>query len=119
MDEEVRDVAWYRVAELGELSDESVIAVQAGGVELAVYKVAGVVYATSNLCTHDVARLSEGYIDGDCIECPLHQALFHIPTGEARSAPATRPLQTYETKVEGGGITVSIPDASDMARGDG
>jgi len=58
------------------------------------------------MCTHEEASLADGFIEGDCIECPLHQALFHIPSGEVRAAPATRPLRVYPIKLDGADILV-------------
>jgi nitrite reductase/ring-hydroxylating ferredoxin subunit len=54
--------------------------------------------------------MSDGYVDGDCIECPIHQALFHIPTGDVRSGPATEPLKTYPVKIEHDQVLVELTD---------
>lgn len=101
-------MAWRVAAKLDELSEDEPLGVVIDGQPLALYKIGGGVYATHNICTHEHALLSDGYIEGDCIECPLHQARFHIPTGEVRAAPATEPIKTYPTKVENGQILVDI-----------
>ena len=36
----------------------------------------------------------------DQIMCPLHGALFDIRTGENKTLPAVRPIDTYEVKVD-------------------
>lgn len=84
--------------------------VNVNGHRVALYRIAGTVYATNDVCTHEFALLSEGYLDGDCIECPLHQALFHIPTGEARSPPASEPISTYPAKEEADRVLVHLPE---------
>ncbi|TGP23413.1 non-heme iron oxygenase ferredoxin subunit [Mesorhizobium sp. M1D.F.Ca.ET.184.01.1.1] len=66
------------------------------------------IYATAGVCTHAHAFLSEGYIDGQTIECPLHQGLFHIPTGTPLSPPVTERLKTYETKVADGYVHILV-----------
>jgi len=101
-------MAWRAAAKLDELGEEEPLGVVIEGQPLALFKIGGRVYATHNVCTHEHAILSDGYVDGDCIECPLHQARFHIPTGEVRAAPATEPIKTYATKVENGQIFVDI-----------
>lgn len=101
-------MAWQVAAKLDELGEDEVLGVVVEGQPLALYKIGGRVYATHNICTHEHALLSDGYIEGDCIECPLHQARFHIPTGEVRAAPATEPIKTYAVKVEDGQILVDI-----------
>ena len=84
--------------------------VNVNGHRVALYRIEGTVYATNDVCTHEFALLSDGYLDGDCIECPLHQALFHIPTGEARSPPASEPIPTYPAKEEADRVLVHLPD---------
>ncbi|MGH2509362.1 MAG: non-heme iron oxygenase ferredoxin subunit [Ktedonobacteraceae bacterium] len=103
-------MAWYVAARSSDLEEGGVLGSKVKESRIALYRIQGTVYATSNICSHDFALLSDGYLDGDCIECPLHQALFHIPTGEVRSAPATDPIMTYAAKEEGESIFVEMPD---------
>tara|TARA_R110000787_G_scaffold235621_10_gene342400 strand:- start:362 stop:673 length:312 start_codon:yes stop_codon:yes gene_type:complete len=62
---------------------------------LAVFNVDGDYYATSNICTHNVAMLTDGYFEEETVECPLHGGCFNVKTGEATSFPCEKPLQTY------------------------
>lgn len=104
---------WHRAAVLSEIEDDDVVGVvvgEHGEHEVAIYKLGGKCYATSDRCTHQDVRLSDGLVIDDCIECPLHQGRFHIPSGRARSAPVSVHLQTYPTKVEGGVVFVQIDD---------
>jgi nitrite reductase/ring-hydroxylating ferredoxin subunit len=103
-------VAWHVAARSSDLKEAEVLGVNVNRLPIALYRIEGTVYATSNICTHEFALLSDGYLDGDCIECPLHQALFHVPTGEVRCEPAEEPIQTYTTKDEGDTIHVLLPD---------
>lgn len=103
-------MAWHVAARSSDLEDGSVLGKEINGVRVALYRIEGTVYATSDICTHEVAQLSEGYLDGDCIECPLHQALFHVPTGEVRSAPASEPISTYPAKEEADHVLVDLPE---------
>lgn len=104
-------MTWHFAAKLNEVALGAVRGVVIAGQECAIYNIDGRIYATSDICSHAFAFLSEGELDGDCIECPLHQALFHVPTGEARSAPASAPVATYDVKVEGDAIYLDLPDA--------
>lgn len=97
-------------ARSSDLENGSVLGVEVNGIKVALYRIEGTVYATSGVCTHEVALLSDGYLDGDCIECPLHQALFHVPTGEVRSPPANTPLSTYPAKEEADRVLVELPE---------
>jgi nitrite reductase/ring-hydroxylating ferredoxin subunit len=103
-------VAWHVAARSSDLKEAEVLGVNVNRLPIALYRIEGTVYATSNICTHEFALLSDGYMDGDCIECPLHQALFHVPTGEVRCEPAEEGIETYTTKEEGDSIHVFLPD---------
>lgn len=101
-------MTWHKVATTDDVGEGQVISTAAAEVPIALYRIEGTVYATSEICTHAFARLSEGYLDGDCIECPIHQALFHVPSGEVRAPPATEPLRTYRVRIEGDSVFVDV-----------
>jgi nitrite reductase/ring-hydroxylating ferredoxin subunit len=103
-------VAWHVAARSSVLEEGKALGVKVKEFNVVLYRIEGAVYATSDVCTHMFALLSEGYLDGDCVECPLHQALFHIPTGEVRSPPATEPISTYPAKEEADSILVHLPE---------
>lgn len=101
---------WHRVADTHEIEFDEALAVSVGDIEIALCTVDGTVYALNNICTHEYACMSDGLIEGDVIECPLHQAQFHIPTGKVLSPPAVADLQTYPVKVEGDEIYVQVTE---------
>lgn len=68
---------------------------QADAPPLAVYNIEGAFYVTSNICTHNVAMLTDGYLEGETVECPLHGGCFNVKTGAPTSFPCEKPLQTY------------------------
>ena len=103
--------AWIDAMSAESLPDDDVIGIAVAGRDVAIYTVGDDVFATDILCTHGNARLCDGFLDGHEIECPLHQALFHIPTGEVRSAPATEPLRVFPVRVVGDAIEVQARDA--------
>ena len=75
--------------------------VEAGELSLAVFNVDGEFFVTDDLCTHGPGSLSEGYIDGDVVECNFHNGQFNIKTGEVVAPPCMIPIKTYKTIVEG------------------
>ena len=82
--------------------------VEAGGLTLAVYNLDGEFYATDDACTHGPGSLSEGFVDGDTIECNFHQGVFNIRTGECVRPPCMIPVKTYRTVVEHGRLYVEV-----------
>jgi len=101
-------MVWTKAAALAELKERGVMDADIGGNEIALYWVDGTPYATENICTHAFARLSEGYLDGDCIECPVHQALFNVKTGEVMAPPAYQPVKTFPCRIEGEDVMVDV-----------
>lgn len=99
----------HRVGAAAELGAGEVRQVNIGGRVLALYNIGGTFYATDDTCTHAFASLSEGFIDGDVIECPLHQGCFHIPSGKAKGPPVVQDLRTYAVKVVDGDIHIELP----------
>ena len=101
-------MAWHNSISAAELAEGEVCGIQIGDKAIALYRINGDVFATSNICTHEYALLSDGYLDGDCVECPLHAAVFHVPTGEVRDGPTSCALQTYPVRLQDGVIMVEI-----------
>ena len=68
-------------------------------------------YVIGDLCTHAEASLSEGDVWPDEleIECPMHGAVFSLVTGEPQTLPATQPVPTYEVRVDGNEVKVTLP----------
>jgi NAD(P)H-dependent nitrite reductase small subunit len=101
---------WQRVAALADLADDTALAVKLGNRRIALYRLDGKVHALDDVCTHALALLSQGFIEGGAVECPLHGARFDIATGRCLAPPATVDLRTYEVRIEGGEVHVRKPD---------
>ena len=99
---------WIDAAAQEEVPQDDVIAVSAGGREVALYGVDGEVYATDNVCTHGQARLCEGFLEGHDIECPLHQGKFDVRDGRPLCDPLTEGVRSYPVKIEGQRVFVRI-----------
>lgn len=82
--------------------------IEAAGLTLAVYNLEGDFYVTNDACTHGPGSLSEGFIEGDVIECNFHQGGFNIRTGEVVKPPCMVPVKTYKTVVENGRVFVEV-----------
>ena len=50
-------------------------------------------------CTHAIASLSEGRLEGNILFCPLHGGSFDVRTGKAASLPCKHALRTYPVEV--------------------
>lgn len=92
---------WLKVAEFEQIGEDDTLAVEHEGQHICLYRVGGQIFATDNRCSHGDAYLSDGLIvDGQQIECPLHEGRFDIRTGEPTGAPCTEPIRCHLVKVE-------------------
>ncbi len=83
----------------------------AGYPPIAVYHLADGFYATNDFCTHGRASLSEGFIDGDIVECPFHGGQFNIRTGAPAMAPCVVPVRIWPVIVEDGRVLLDTKPA--------
>jgi ethylbenzene dioxygenase ferredoxin subunit len=96
-----------RLCGVADVAPGEILGVRVDAVEpLAVYNVAGRFYVTSDRCTHAVAYLSDGFLDGTTVECPLHGGCFDVTSGAATQAPCRTPLRTYEVVVDGDAVHI-------------
>lgn len=94
-----------------------------GDVAIAVFNVNGVFYAIDDTCTHQDASLSDGWLEGCAVECPLHAACFDLRTGLPSGPPARKPVRTHEVLVSDGTVYVNetmgaTPDPAAVLAGD-
>ena len=87
------------------------LGMEVDGRHIAVFRIDGQVYATNNICTHQFALLTEGCLDGEFIECPMHQGRFHVPSGQAQGTPVTVDVETYPVRVTDVGVEVDLKSA--------
>lgn len=99
---------WLDTGITTSISPGSMVPVRMGGMSIAIYNVDGALYATANICTHAYAVLTDGWLDGDVIECPLHGGRFRVKTGEAIGDPVTCNLRTFPVRTHGGIIQVMV-----------
>ena len=112
-------MSWLNVARLSDLAPDYPTACSVEGHRIALYLVDGAVYATSNICTHQFALLSDGYHEDGVVECPLHQGRFDIVSGKPLSPPVCVKLKTYPVRVDGRSVLIGLPAAGaiDAAKG--
>ena len=102
---------FVKLATIHDIPENEVRAFEHDGQRIAIYHVGDTFYATTDVCSHAYAELSEGYLETeDCtIECPLHGSRFDIRTGAVLSLPAFEPIETYPVRIEGEAILVALP----------
>ena len=92
---------WHFAAQAAEVEDDVPSLVMVGERQIALCRLGDAFFAIDNVCTHEYACFTDGFIEDGEVECPLHQGCFAIRTGAPKGAPVTVPLKTYETRVDG------------------
>jgi nitrite reductase/ring-hydroxylating ferredoxin subunit len=101
-------LTWQPVAKIDAVKEGQPLTANVSEKEIGVYVLDGKYYALEDICPHAFALLSQGFIDGDEIECPLHGAKFHIPTGKCTLEPGGRDLKSFPVRVEGDTIFIAL-----------
>jgi nitrite reductase/ring-hydroxylating ferredoxin subunit len=103
---------WRDLAAVDDVASGQMSAYEVGEIHLALYNIDGTIFATDNVCTHAYALLTDGWLDNNIVECPLHGGQFDVCTGKAVCSPAETDLQTYPVRVTEGRIEVLLPVAA-------
>ena len=103
------DLEYIAVAQEEELPNGERLLLDIGGEPIAVFNIAGRLFAIADLCSHDDGPLAQGELEGTQIECPRHGARFDVETGKVLSLPAIVDIPAYPVRVVNGEIQVGLP----------
>ncbi len=98
---------FVKVANANEMKDGEARTVNANGDQIALYRVSGGFYATTNTCAHQGGPLGEGTLSDNVITCPWHGWKFNVETGVSVVVPTVK-VKTYNVKVEGNNVLVEV-----------
>lgn len=101
-------MAFVRVCGRADVAEGEALKLEQFPIPLALFKVDGEFFATQDRCTHGDWSLSDGYLDGDVVECSLHMGKFCVRSGKVKSAPASQPLKTFAVRLEGDEVFVDF-----------
>lgn len=90
-----------RICAVDDIRAGKAIRVKLGEEAIAIVKTkAGEIKAINDKCSHGEISLSEGFVEGNTIECWAHGAKFSLDTGEALTLPAFEPVSVYPILIE-------------------
>jgi 3-phenylpropionate/trans-cinnamate dioxygenase ferredoxin component len=96
-----------RACALSELEQDAAHRVEIDGVPIAVVLDSdGEVHAIGDVCTHGDISLSEGFVDGDTLECWAHGSAFSLRTGKPLNLPAYEPVPVYVVTIDGDDVLI-------------
>lgn len=100
-------MASTRICGLDELEPNQAIKVDIDGVAIAVVRdSSGEVFAIGDTCTHGDISLSEGFVDGETLECWAHGSMFSLKTGKPLTLPAYEPVPVYQVDLVDGDVYI-------------
>jgi 3-phenylpropionate/trans-cinnamate dioxygenase ferredoxin subunit len=97
---------WIDVMADSALAEDGHAVADVDGVDVAVFRIDGALYAVQDVCTHDGAEIASGRREGEVIICPRHGAKFCLKTGKILRGPAYEDLPCFPVRVEAGVIQV-------------
>ena len=103
------------VCATADLPPGNVKSFEVGDEIVAVYNIDGTFYATEARCTHGLANLADGMLDGNTIECSFHFGAFDVPSGKAVQSPCFIALKTYKTEVRDGQVFIDLDQPAPAA----
>lgn len=96
---------WKKVASAADLV--STMSVSVDGEPVALFRTEEGIFALDDVCSHEYSLLSEGDVWAGEVYCQKHGSRFNLRTGAVTGLPATRPVGTWDVKVENGEIWVA------------
>ncbi|MGN6425779.1 non-heme iron oxygenase ferredoxin subunit [uncultured Leifsonia sp.] len=100
-------MAATRVTAVGDLVENQASRVVVDGVPIALVKdSAGDIHAIGDTCTHGEISLSEGFVEGETLECWAHGSQFSLVTGKPLNLPAYEPVPVFQVEVIDGDVYI-------------
>ncbi|PEH54996.1 non-heme iron oxygenase ferredoxin subunit [Yersinia kristensenii] len=101
-------MGWVSVCKVSYVKPDFPFSALVNNKRIGVYILDGEYFAMEDVCPHANALLTQGFMDGETVECPLHGALFDIRTGQCLREPGERDLNTYPVRISGDQIEVNL-----------
>jgi 3-phenylpropionate/trans-cinnamate dioxygenase ferredoxin component len=102
-------VDYVAILPANELPPGQRVFVEIGEYQVAVFNIAGEIFAVGDVCTHDNGPLGDGEVEEHEVICPRHGGRFDLRTGKAVSLPAVVDIPAYPVRVVEGKLEVGLP----------
>lgn len=104
-----------RACSVDELAPNQALRVVIDDVPIAIVRdAAGEVHAIGDTCSHGQISLSEGFVEGDTLECWAHGSAFSIKTGIPQNLPAFEPVPVYVVEIEGSEVFIDPSNTKEI-----
>jgi nitrite reductase/ring-hydroxylating ferredoxin subunit len=94
-----------QLCEAGQVAPGGMVRFQPEGMDpILLCNVDGKFHAVDDECTHAIASLSEGRLQGHIVFCPMHGGSFDVCSGKPKSLPCKQALRTWPVEVIDGKV---------------
>jgi nitrite reductase/ring-hydroxylating ferredoxin subunit/uncharacterized membrane protein len=97
---------WMELMPESDLPENQLLRAESKGARILLLRRGNRIFAIGETCSHRGGPLSEGKLDGDCVECPWHGSVFNLNDGSVEHGPATHAQPRYDVRVRDGRIEV-------------
>jgi nitrite reductase/ring-hydroxylating ferredoxin subunit/uncharacterized membrane protein len=101
---------WTELMSESDLPENQLRRAEAKGEKVLLLRRGNRIFAIGETCSHRGGPLSEGKLDGDCVECPWHGSVFNLNDGSVEHGPATHSQPRYDLRVRDGRIEVKLAE---------
>lgn len=99
------------IAKVGDIPDGEGRSYPVNGKVIGLFFVEGEYHAINDFCPHMGASLASGHVEDGAVMCPWHAWRFCVKDGTWLDNPKSDlKTDSYQVKVEGDEILVSVPD---------
>ena len=92
---------FIEVGKAGDLLPGQMKMVDVDGEPILLANINGELHAVSDVCSHAGASLSDGTLEGEEVECPLHGNRFNVITGAYLDGPGPDDIARYTVEIRG------------------
>ncbi len=96
-------MARMKVLDLAALPPGQAALVTVDGEDVALFRRRDEIFAIGNQCPHQGGSLSDGFVEGDIVTCPLHGWEFDLRSGACMTVPGES-VPRYTVTVEDGAV---------------
>lgn len=104
----------FRAAAECELQEGVGLAVTAGEIAIALFRIEGRCYAIANACPHKGGPLAEGDLEGHVVHCPWHGWSWDVRTGTNVRQPSSK-VACFAVTIEDGSVFVDLENQAGQA----
>ena len=100
--------SWITVGTRDQVEPDQPLGASAGETKVGVYEVDGNLHVIEDVCPHAAASLTQGFVDGCEVECPLHNAVFDVTSGKHLRGEPCGDVKTFAVRLAGQEIQVQV-----------